>query len=374
MGKRVSPTLIGAFVLGGVVLVVTSVLILGGREWFKRPLTCVMGFDGSVAGLTVEAPVSFRGVPVGKVARIELRPGTPVIVVVAHIDPSQVRGMPARLTPAGTGRIIQEQVQQGLRAQLQIQSLVTGQLYVGLDYHPDTPATRLGLDAESCEIPTVPTTIAELQERLKTILANAADIPLKDVVAAASRTLGAVENLATDPELRRLLTNLTGAAQDARGLITRLDAQVDPTVTSLRRATAQAERTIDEVGRDVRRLVQNVDSRIEPLATELEATMDSTRALVEDARRPVHELDARMAPSLTAFQEAAEATRDAMREIRSAGVQVNGLLDGQSPAAYQVADVLDQLGRTARVLRALGEDLQRQPNLLLFGHGRSRDE
>ena len=95
--KRVSPTLIGAFVLGGVALAVASVLVLGGREWFKRPLTCVMGFDGSVAGLTVEAPVSFRGVQVGKVARIELRPGTPVIVVVADIDPSQVRGMPARL-------------------------------------------------------------------------------------------------------------------------------------------------------------------------------------------------------------------------------------------------------------------------------------
>jgi paraquat-inducible protein B len=372
--KRVSPTLIGAFVLGGVALAVASVLVLGGREWFKRPLTCVMGFDGSVAGLTVEAPVSFRGVQVGKVARIELRPGTPVIVVVADIDPSQVHGMPARLTPAGTGRIVQELVQQGLRAQLQMQSFVTGQLYVGLDYHPDTPATRVGLDEASCEIPTVPTAIAELHERVKTILANAADIPLKDMAAAAARTLDAVEKVAADPELRRLVTSVAGAVRDARGLITKLEAQVDPTATSVQRATAQAERTIDEVGRDVRRLVQNLDARIEPLAADVGATTDSARALVEDARRALRELDARMAPMLTAFHEAAEATRDAMREMRSAGVQVNGLLDGNSPAAYQLADVLDQLGRTARVLRALGEDLERQPDLLLFGRGRSRAE
>jgi paraquat-inducible protein B len=372
--KRVSPTLIGAFVLGGVALAVASVLLLGGREWFKRPVTCVMGFDGSVAGLTAEAPVSFRGVQVGKVARIELRPGTPVIVVVAHIDPSQVRGMPAGLTPARTERIIQELVQQGLRAQLQMQSFVTGQLYVGLDYHPDTPATRLGGDGPACEIPTVPTAIAELHERIRTILANAGDIPLKEMAAAAARTLDAVEKLATKPELGRLITSLAGAAHDARGLITRLDTQMDPTVTSLQRATAQAERTIDEVGRDVRRLVQNVDARIEPLAAELGATTDSTRALVEDARRALRELDARMTPTLTAFHEAAEATRDAMREMRSAGVQVNGLLDGHSPAAYQLADVLDQLGRTARVLRALGEDLERQPDLLLFGRGRQRAE
>jgi paraquat-inducible protein B len=374
MVKRVSPTLIGAFVLGGVALAVASVLLLGGREWFKRPLTCVMGFDGSVAGLTVEAPVSFRGVQVGKVASIELRPGTPVIVVVAHIDPSPVRGMPAGLTPARTERIIQDLVQQGLRAQLQIQSLVTGQLSVGLDYHRDSPATRVGLDEASCEIPTVPSAIADLHGRVKTILANAADIPLKDMAAAAARTLDAVEQLATEPDLRRLLTSLVGAARDARGLITRLDAQVDPTVTSLQRATAEAERTIDEVGRDVRRLVQHLDARIEPLAAAVGGTADSTRALVEDARRTLHELDARIAPTLTAFHEAAEATRDAMRELRSAGVQVNGLLDSHSPAAYQLADVLDQLGRTARVLRALGEDLERQPNLLLFGRGRSRGE
>jgi paraquat-inducible protein B len=374
MVKRVSPTLIGAFVLGGVALAVASILVLGGREWFKRPLTCMMGFDGSVAGLAVEAPVSFRGVQVGKVARIQLRPGTPVIVVVADIDPSQVHGMPARLTPAGTGRIVQELVQQGLRAQLQMQTFVTGQLYVALDYHPDTPATHLGLDEASCEIPTVPTAIAELHERIRTILANASDIPLKDMAAAAARTLDAVEKVAADPELRRLLTSLAGAAQDARGLITRLDAQVDPTVTSLQRATAQAERTIDEVGRDVRQLVQSVDAKIQPLAADLGAATDSTRALVEDARRTLRELDARIPPTLTAFHEAGEAMRDAMRALQTAGVQLNGLLDGHSPAAYQVADVLDQLGRAARVLRALGEDLERQPNLLLFGRGRPRDE
>jgi paraquat-inducible protein B len=255
-----------------------------------------------------------------------------------------------------------------------MQSFVTGQLYVGLDYHPDTPATRVGLDEASCEIPTVPTAIAELHERVKTILANAADIPLKDMAAAAARTLDAVEKVAADPELRRLVTSVAGAVRDARGLITKLEAQVDPTVTSVQRATAQAERTIDEVGRDVRRLVQNLDARIEPLAADVGATTDSARALVEDARRALRELDARMAPMLTAFHEAAEATRDAMREMRSAGVQVNGLLDGNSPAAYQLADVLDQLGRTARVLRALGEDLERQPDLLLFGRGRSRGE
>src|SRR5512143_791501 len=104
MARRVSPTLVGAFVLGAVALAAGAVLVLGGREWFKRPVTCVMAFDGSVAGLTPDAPVSFRGVQVGKVASVELRPGTALIVVVAHIDPSQVRGLRTHVAPARAER------------------------------------------------------------------------------------------------------------------------------------------------------------------------------------------------------------------------------------------------------------------------------
>src|SRR5262245_65037231 len=73
MAKRANPTLIGGFVLGGIVLAVAVVLLLGGRAWFKRPVTCVMAFDDSVAGLTVGSPVSFRGVQLGTVSSIELR-------------------------------------------------------------------------------------------------------------------------------------------------------------------------------------------------------------------------------------------------------------------------------------------------------------
>ena len=374
MARRVSPTLVGAFVLGAVALAAGAVLVLGGREWFKRPVTCVMAFDGSVAGLTPDAPVSFRGVQVGKVASIELRPGTALIVVVAHIDPSQVRGLPMPVAPAGAEHFIQEAVRKGVRAQLQLQSFITGQLYVGLDYYPGTPVRLTGIDKSQCEIPTIPTAIAQMQDRIRRILDELEHVPVKEAVEAATRTLDAVEKLATAPDIRRILADLDAATRDTRVLVGNLNAKVDPTVTSLQRTLAQAERTIDEVGRDVRRLVQDIDARIAPLAADLGATSESTRALVQDARRSLHDLDDRLGPAVVAFRDAADAARDAMRAAESAVGQVNGVLDANSPLGYQLADALEQLTRTARALRALGEEIHRQPNVLLFGRGKAKEE
>src|SRR5262245_45321906 len=152
MAKRANPTVIGAFVLGGIALAVGAVLILGGREWFKRPVTCVMAFDDSVAGLAVGSPVSFRGVQLGTVSSVQLRYNTTLIVVFAQIDPSRIRGAPGEVTPGRVERSIQEAVKNGLRAQLKVQSLLTGQLYIGLDYSPDTPARLTGVDKDYCEI------------------------------------------------------------------------------------------------------------------------------------------------------------------------------------------------------------------------------
>ena len=373
MARRVSPTLIGAFVLGATALLVGAVLVLGGREWFTRPLTCVMVFDGSVAGLTPDSPVSFRGVQVGKVASIELHPDTALIAVVAHIDPSRVRGLPTHIPPARTERFIREAVKNGLRAQLQLQSFITGQLYVALDYYPGTPAKLTG-DGKGCEIPTIPTAIAQLQDRMRRIMGELEHLPVKELVESAVRALDSIEKLASAPDLRRTLANLDAATRDARTLITSLNARVDPTVTSLERALAQAERTIDEVGRDVHRLVEDIDARIAPLATNLGATSDSTRALAEHARRTLHDLDEQIGPTMGALRDAANAARDAMREAGAAVGQVNGVLEGSSPLGYELADALEQLNRTARALRALSEEIHRQPNVLLFGRGKAREE
>src|SRR5262245_7019791 len=108
MAKRINPALIGGFVLGGIILAVGASLLLGGRAWFKRPVTCVMAFDDSVAGLTVGSPVSFRGVQLGAVSNVELRYDTTLIVVFTQIETSRIRGAPGVVTPSKVERSIQD--------------------------------------------------------------------------------------------------------------------------------------------------------------------------------------------------------------------------------------------------------------------------
>ena len=371
MARKVSPTLIGGFVVGALALAVGAVLILAGRHWFTRPATCVMAFDSSVAGLSVGAPVQFRGVSLGRVSDIQFRYGRSQIVVVTEIEPSRVQGLNVESVPAGVAGVVQVAVAAGLRAQLELQSLVTGQLYVGLDFYPGTRATLTGTDPTQCEIPTIPTKLAELQDQMKKIMEELGQLSLKEAVGAVARAGDAVEKLAASPEIPAVLRSADRTMQEAQALVRNLNAKVDPVVGSLQATLDQAQRTMDEVGRDARRLLQDVDARVGPLADSLGAAADSAQALMQDGQHTLARLDAEIAPTALAIRQAAEAARGALQRAESALDQAGGLLSGESPLGYQLADALEELTRTARTLRTFGEDLERQPNMLLFGRGGS---
>ncbi|MGD1075416.1 MAG: MlaD family protein, partial [Thermodesulfovibrionales bacterium] len=70
MSKKASKTLIGAFVLGAVVLIVAGVVVFGGGKFFKKTINFVTFFEGSLKGLSVGSPVTFRGVKIGEVTNI----------------------------------------------------------------------------------------------------------------------------------------------------------------------------------------------------------------------------------------------------------------------------------------------------------------
>ena len=163
MNQRANPKLIGAFVVGAVALVVVGVLLLGGAKWLTQKRTFVAYFEGSVKGLNVGAPVEFQGVQVGSVTDIQLQ------FLTAEKEfriPVFIQIEPGRMTEVGRqievhGQLLKPLIERGLRAQLEMQSLVTGQLIVQLGMHPDTPIRLVG-DGKVPEIPTAPTTMQEV--------------------------------------------------------------------------------------------------------------------------------------------------------------------------------------------------------------------
>jgi paraquat-inducible protein B len=146
MNKRISPAMIGAFVLGAVALIVIAILVFGSGRLFRQTRTFVLYFDNSVNGLRVGAPVKLKGVEIGSVKDIRLLVGQgtagDMIPVIIEIDLKKLtrRGAAAAaettVDPEAMQKVI---VDRGLRGQLDMESLVTGLLYVAIDFFPGTP-------------------------------------------------------------------------------------------------------------------------------------------------------------------------------------------------------------------------------------------
>jgi paraquat-inducible protein B len=296
------PIVVGGFVLGALVLGVIAVLTLGGMHLFAKNLRIVVVFKDSIAGLEVGAPVTFRGVRIGRVEGMRLHldelhhtSWIPVYLDVYLDRISWVNGS------AGTMRgDLQAAVDSGLRAQLVAQSLVSGQMSVDLDYHPDIPAQLSGYPEDEFEIPTIRSDIQTLKNELRSI-----DLPqialktqqvlvsmqhvLEDIdgkigplatslQGALTTTTAAVQNLQT--EAARTVTDIDRLANESRG-------QIAANGKELQQLLRAAERTTDQADALVASLNDMTDQRSDLQASlrDLAASASSLRSLTHDLER-----------------------------------------------------------------------------------------
>lgn len=259
MSKKSNKTLIGGFVLGAIVLVVIGVLLFGSGKFFAKLTKYVLYFEGSVKGLNIGAPVVFRGVKVGTVTDIMIvfDPETLSFYVPVIIEVEADRF--ERILPKGvTEEEIEERnysralIERGLRAQLILQSFVTGQLWINFDLYPDRPARFVelkskDLDIKYPEIPTIPTPMQELQKTLE-------EIPIHEIAQKLEHTLDGIDRLVNSPDLHESFTSLNLALKDMRKLVRNVDRKVEPLATSFegagdaaRDALLKAENTLSSI-------------------------------------------------------------------------------------------------------------------------------
>ena len=309
MSTKANPAAIGAFVVGAVALTVVAVLVLGSGKLFKKTTRVVCFFTGDVMGLNVGAPVKFKGVDVGSVAEVRLRiseqTGVPTaetvkeglrIPVVIDLDNDKVtqEGVDRRLDVERVKQLIQL----GLRAQLVSQSLVTGLLLVKLDFNPDVPPVFvLPRDSKLIEIPTMPTSLQQIQAAAQDVVRRLENIDLERLVGAATGALESVQRLTDSSALKAAVDDLPetvatakAALASAKDLMTRVDAEQGPLLQSLRGTSQRASVALDHAAATF----ESVGAMIAPtapLAVDLSATLQELTMAAHSVRLLADTLD-----------------------------------------------------------------------------------
>lgn len=359
MGRRANPTLIGAFIVGAAGLVVMGLLIFGRGQLFSEKRTYVLYFDGSVKGLHVGAPVDFQGVKVGTVTDIKVQVipqtnevRTPVYI---QIETDRVGEVDSRKAGEEHQQFLQFLIQRGLRAQLEIQSLVTGQLIVQLGFYPDSPIRLVGGDPTVLEMPTIPTTLQQAQAAAENVLEKIQQLPLDQLFTNLMATIEGTNRLVNAPEMLALARSVNDTMTDVQQLVHQVDSRILRVLDEVGGASAGAH----ALTADIQQLVRHADGRLVPLADSAKETLDAARATIKDGQQLVRQVDGRVI-------RLADSLADTAKTAQTTMVQTQKTLDDQLVA------LLQELTSAARSVRLLADYLECNPTALLYGKGGDR--
>ena len=215
MSQRASPSLIGAFVVGALVLLLAGLFLLGSGELFRKSYPFVSYFEDSVNGLREGAPVKFKGVEIGRVDRIQLPlgPDNPPVLVYFSLDAEELGESADReLTQADLDRAIES----GLRAQLGQESFLTGQLHLAVTFAPESEVRLHDPIPGYPELPTIQTTFAEFTMRLGRVVDGLEKIDLATFMEDLHATTRAAGDLMRSEHLASSLVALDQVLADLR--------------------------------------------------------------------------------------------------------------------------------------------------------------
>ena len=293
----------GAEKIDGLVFTLHDDLKSIKEQSYASKIRYVLFFEDSVRGLTVGAPVEFKGIKVGSVVDVSLeydeRGSAFRIPVVIEMEPERIleRGKRMKRAPK---EVFQDLVKRGLRARLQSGNMLTGQLYVDLDMQPNAPLRLAKAGRAEPELPTV------------------RGVSLDQIMALATNIVEKVDKV----DFVAMGVELQGTLKGANAFVNGLKLQ--GAVTDLAASLAS-----------LRSILRTVDNRAEPIAANLE--------------------------------QALATAREALEKSKGTMTLVDGILAAESPLHHNAVRLTQELAATARSLRSLVEMLERNPQSLLFG-------
>ena len=281
------PVLVGSFILVALALGVIAILAFGGLNLFAKSLRLVVVFKDSIAGLEVGAPVTFRGVRIGRVEgmrpHIDVTHQTSWIPVYLEVNLDRISWTGG---PGGDRADLQAAVDAGLRAQLVSQGLVSGEESVNLDYHPDTPALLAGHPEDAFEIPTIPSDIQVLKDQLRKLDLPAIGMQTQHVLARMQHVLDEL-----DGRIGPLADGLQATLTTTADAVHRLQADSTRTLADIDRLANESRRQIATNGDDLDQLLKTAEQTT-TRADELVATLNDMSSPRGDLQASLRDLAA----------------------------------------------------------------------------------
>lgn len=311
------PFLIGAFILSGVLLLVAGLLLLSRDSLLSRPIEYVVYFTGALDGLDVGADVTYRGVKIGSVRRVELsydRTLNDVVMpVTIRINSETTGGRDER----GLARSVDRLVERGLRAQLQTPSFLTGKAIVALDFFPGQEGyIRDPHVLDLPPIPTVPSRIDQVADVLRDLVDGLREMPLKETLEAMNKTLLAFERLASAPETEAGLTSLSVSLSNFEKISNQLQQRLPGMLDNVHSSSIELKGALGDIGQ---------------AAQSAQAALQQMEAMVSDGRRS---------------------------------------FGPQSELQYELLQSLQDLSNASKALQRTAESIEQQPQSIIFGKKR----
>jgi len=321
MSEKHPTVAIGAFVVGALLIAITTIVWVLGAGFGVQRDKVVMVFDGSVKGLSVGAPIALRGVQIGQVTGIELILDTEAIEVIMLVE-AELRNENVRRKGESSEDLTEELISRGMRAQLNTQSLLTGLLYVQLDFHPGTPVNLADIDTPYLQIPTIPTGLERLTREVEAIDIAKIASDLKATVAGLNAFVTSEGFQAIPNDLRVALASVTALSEELQGQLQSTGPRLD----------------------------QALDGANQTLAT-ADVELAKVSALVQ--------------ANLEMLEGAISAFSEAMNEVDS-------FVSPDSATTHELNRALREISNAGRALQALAKTLEAQPEALIRGKSGDR--
>ena len=329
MRRTANKTLIGAFVVGGLLLFTVAFVLLGSGSFSGPRPSAIAYFEDSVSGLDIGAPVKFRGVTIGKVSQVLLRTSGQAasdysvpVVMEFTADLLTRRGLDQALLDR---QGLRGSIEKGLRAKLQQQSVITGVLYVELDYFPDSACKLHDPRLDAAEIPTLPSNLGALTKAVAQTLDQLSRIDFVSITKKVDGILGRLDQGVAQIEFEKINGNLVAASAN----IARLSG--DPAVGRAFEDFSAAMRGVDA-------LVKRLGAQVDPLA--------------EDVRGM------------------AVAGRKALDRLSETSENLRSLTKPGSPARRDLDQALADVSEAAQAIRSLADFIERNPETVIQGRGK----